>query len=247
VTEQLFIKPTIGEDVWKWVINSKLHQRVDSKGEFEYLYSDLGLIMLQKLVERITRQPLDVFVKNNVYRPLGMTATLFNPMSVFLKEQIAPTANDNLFRETSIHGTVHDPNAALLGGVAGHAGLFSHAWDLAKLFQMHLQLGIYGPERIFKKETVQYFSQTVSPKSGRGLGWNKPNPSENSATFSPLASSLTFGHTGFTGTVVWADPKEDLLFIFLSNRVYPNEENNKINLLRIRQRIHTAVYQAIIP
>lgn len=246
VTEQLFIKPTIGEDVWKWVIDSKLHPRQDVRGEYTYLYSDLGLIMLQKMVERITKQPLDVFVKNAIYRPLGMTATLFNPTNVFPKERIAPTANDYLFRGAAIHGTVHDPNAALLGGVAGHAGLFSHAWDLAKLFQMHLQSGVYGPERIFKKETVQYFAQTVSPKSGRGLGWNKPNPSENSATFSPLASPLTFGHTGFTGTVVWADPKEDLLFIFLSNRVYPNEENNKINLLRIRQRMHTAAYQAII-
>jgi beta-glucosidase-like glycosyl hydrolase/CubicO group peptidase (beta-lactamase class C family) len=246
VTEQLFIKPTIGADVWKWIIESKLHQRQDARGEYAYLYSDLGLIMLQKLVERITKQPLDVFVTNAIYRPLGMTATLFNPTNVFPKEQIAPTANDYVFRGAAIHGTVHDPNAALLGGVAGHAGLFSHAWDLAKLIQMHLQSGVYGPERIFKKETVQYFAQTVSPKSGRGLGWNKPNPAENSATFSPLASPLTFGHTGFTGTVVWADPKEDLLFIFLSNRVYPNEENNKINLLRIRQRMHTAAYQAII-
>lgn len=246
VTTNLFIQSKIGADVWRWIIDSRLNNLVDSKGGHRYLYSDLGMIMMQKLVERLAQQSLDQFLQQKFWAPLGITRMTFNPLRKFSKEMLPPTAQDDLFRGELIHGTVHDPNAALLGGVAGHAGLFSNAWEIAKIAQLQLQKGRYGDAKLFGPETVETFLLSTSPKSGRPLGWNRPGAHENSAVYSMRASSQTFGHTGFTGTVVWVDPEQDLIFVFLSNRVYPSEENNKINSLRLRQRMHEVVYQSIL-
>jgi CubicO group peptidase (beta-lactamase class C family) len=174
-----------------------------------------------------------------------MSSTLYNPTTKFPKTIIAPTENDALFRGSQIQGTVHDPNAALLGGLAGHAGLFSNASDLVKLFQMNLQKGYYGGRQIFFSGTVPHFSRNYTQRSHRGLGWDKPEEGDDKPIVAINASTNTFGHSGFTGTVVWIDPDRDLIFIFLSNRVYQSSANNKINTLKIRKRIHEVINAAI--
>lgn len=245
VADNLYIDPKIKDSLWQWLIESPLTNRTSSSGGYRYEYSDLGLIMLQRVVERITNLPLDVYVQEFIYEPLGMTTTLFNPLQKFPKERVAPTEYDQVFRGTSIQGTVHDPNAALLGGVAGHAGLFSNAWDLAKLFQMNLQNGMFAERQYLFPQTVPHFATSFTSKSHRGLGWNKPTGEEQSSV-AATASPETYGHTGFTGTVVWVDPTKDLIFIMLSNRVYPTVRNNKLNELQIRKRIHEAAYNSIV-
>lgn len=244
VANNLYIAPTIKDDVWQWLIESSLNSRESRQGGYRYLYSDLGLIMLQRLVERVTNMPLNDFTELHFYEPLGMVTTTYNPLEKFPKERIAPTEYDKIFRGTAIQGTVHDPNAALLGGVAGHAGLFSNAWDLAKLFQMNLQKGFYAERQYLFPETVPHFATNYSTKSHRGLGWNRPTGEEQSSVAS-MASSTSYGHTGFTGTVVWVDPTQDLIFIMLSNRVYPSANNKKLAQLQIRRRMHEAVYNSI--
>lgn len=245
VADNLYIKPEIRDDVWQWLIESPLTTRRSRQGGFRYLYSDLGLIMLQRVVEKVTNMPLNEFAAQHFYEPLGMVTTTFNPLEKFPKERIAPTEYDKVFRGKPIQGTVHDPNAALLGGVAGHAGLFSNSWDLAKLFQMNLQRGFYAERHYLFPETVSHFATNYSTKSHRGLGWNKPTGKEQSSV-ALMASSATYGHTGFTGTVVWVDPTQDLIFIMLSNRVYPTVNNRKLAQLKIRRRMHEAVYNSII-
>ncbi len=144
-----------------------------------------------------------------------------------------------------LRGTVHDQMAAVYGGVAGHAGLFSTAYDLAVLMQMNLQKGLYGDRRYFQDETVPLFAKMYDTAHHRGLGWDKAPIKGESSYVAPSASSSSFGHSGFTGTMVWADPKYDLVFVFLSNRVHPNAENNELNRQKIRRRVHEYVYQAI--
>ncbi|WP_259015310.1 glycoside hydrolase family 3 N-terminal domain-containing protein [Emticicia fluvialis] len=245
VAGNLYIKPAIRDSVWKWVIDSKLINTQDRQGGYRYTYSDLGLIMMQKLVERITNQPLEEFLEQNLYEPLGMTSTMFNPLLKFPKTIIAPTENESGFRASQIQGTVHDPNAALLGGVSGHAGLFSNASDLVKLFQMNLQNGYYGGRQYLFPETTRHFARNYTQKSHRGLGWDKPGDSDSPIVGSS-ASPNSYGHSGFTGTVVWVDPDRELIFIFLSNRVYPVSTNNKINTLRIRKRIHEIINESLV-
>ncbi|MCR9064175.1 MAG: serine hydrolase [Cytophagales bacterium] len=245
VADNLFIKPTIKDSVWKWLIDSDLTTRKNRDGTYRYLYSDLGMIMTQRIVERISGQSLDAFLEQNLYQPLGMTHTLFNPLDRYKKSQIAPTANDPIFRKSQIWATVHDPNAALLGGVAGHAGLFSNAWDLAKLYQMNLQKGVYGGRRYLFPETVKHFSTNYTARSHRGIGWNKPKPDDDISSVASTASENTYGHTGFTGTVVWVDPDRQLIFIMLANRVYPRENNSQLNKLEVRRRIHEVINEAI--
>ena len=246
VADNLYIKPSIRDSVWRWLIDSDLTTRRKSNGEFRYLYSDLGLILIQRVIEKITDQPLDEFLEQNLYEPLGMTHTLFNPLNRFLKSEIAPTENDQVFRQRQVWGTVHDPNAALLGGVAGHAGLFSNAWDLAKLYQMNLQNGVYGGRRYLYPETVHHFTVNYTDKSHRGIGWNKPLDSgDEISTIASTASPNTYGHTGFTGTVVWVDPDRQLVFIMLSNRVYPSVNNHKLMTLDVRRRVHEVINEAV--
>ncbi len=245
VADNLYIKPTIRDSVWKWLIETDYTTRKKRNGEFRYLYSDLGMIMTQRLVEKITSQPMDEFLEQNLYEPLGMSHTLFNPRTRFSKNQIAPTENDNIFRGRQIWGTVHDPNAALLGGVAGHAGLFSNAWDLAKLYQMNLQNGVYGGRRYLFPGTVEHFATNYTKRSHRGIGWNKPVEDVELSSIARTASLKTYGHTGFTGTVVWVDPDRQLIFIMLANRVYPKGNNRKLMDLEVRRRVHEVINESI--
>jgi CubicO group peptidase (beta-lactamase class C family) len=212
------------------------------------VYSDNDFIFAGKLVEAISGLSLDEYVRRNFYEPLKMSTTGFSPRLSFPLNRIAPTENELVFRRQLIRGDVHDPGSAMFGGVAGHAGLFSDAYDLAVLEQMLLNGGSLGGQRYLKKETIDYFTAYHSAFSRRGIGFDKP---EKDSTLSKepypckSASPETFGHTGFTGTCVWVDPKYQLVYIFLSNRVNPNSENGRISTLSVRGNIMEAIYQSL--
>ena len=243
VSPDLFATPVLRDSVWSWIGESKLQTKAP-RTPYGYQYSDLGFLLFQRLAERIFNQPIDEFLAQNLYEPLGAYTTGFTPLKRFPVQRIAPTEDDKIYRKTHIAGTVHDERAAMMGGVAGHAGLFSNASDLAKLGQMLLQKGFYGGYRYYKPETINLFTAKQFDKSRRGLGWDKPVQSEWSSPTSLKASPKTFGHTGFTGTCVWIDPEFDLVYIFLSNRVYPDRSAKLINA-NIRSRIQDVIYESI--
>ncbi|GAB4026120.1 glycoside hydrolase family 3 N-terminal domain-containing protein [Spirosoma koreense] len=238
--------PALKDSVWKWVVHSPMSRKTDESGKPAYVYSDLNFLTLQKIVERVSKEPLDKFVTENVYKPLGLHQLGFTPLQRLPHPQCAPTEQDTYYRNQLLVGTVHDQMAAVQGGVSGHAGLFGNAHDIATLLQMNLQKGVYGDQRILSPMTVPYFTQTLSNRSHRSLGWDKPNPESTSSVYmAQQASPRSFGHTGFTGNVVWVDPDEELVFVFLSNRIYPTAGNNSINTTKLRRRIHELIYSAI--
>ena len=204
------------------------------------VYSDLNFIVLGKIIEKVTGVTLDKFCYKNIFKPLKMKSTMFNPPAS-LMNRIVPTELDNYWRFRLIRGTVHDETAQLLGGVAGHAGLFSTAGDIAKLLQMLLQKGIYKGRNYIKKSTVEMFTKKQSDISSRALGWDTKSPEYSSAGH--LFSSLSYGHTGFTGTSIWVDPVRNLFVVFLTNRVYPTRNNLKI--LKVRPLVHDSIMQSL--
>jgi len=244
IGKNTYIAPYLGDSLLSWSIHSKRLRKSDTEQAYGYKYSDIGFIILKTLVERIVNQPLDAFLDQNLYAPLGMTHTTFTPLCKFSAEDIVPTEGNGKFRIGELTGFVNDQNAALLGGVSGHAGLFGNAIDLAKLMQLQLQLGTYGGSTYLYPETILNFTKRQYVGNRRGLGWDKPSRGSNGPT-TDLASQKTFGHTGFTGTAAWADPEHQLIFIFLSNRVYPDAGNFKLNQLNIRTRIQSLLYEAI--
>jgi beta-N-acetylhexosaminidase len=212
----------------------------------KYVYSDLGFILLKEIVESVTNIPISQYVTDNFYKPLGMNNTMFNPLAHNVDVQrIAPTENDTIFRMQTIQGYVHDQTAALFGCVQGHAGLFSTTEDLGILYTMLLRGGEYSGKRYFNESTVKLFtsSYAINYCSVRGLGFYTPSHLEQSEILPKYASSLTYGHQGFTGTVVWVDPKEKLIYIFLSNRVHPNTEPNNLSKSKIRLILHEKFYE----
>ncbi len=231
------------DSLWKWTRESELRDR-NKDGSYGYRYSDLGFYIMKKLVERQTRQPIEDFLEQNMYSPLGMSKMTFVPLAYYDEKEIAPTEQDNYFRNTMVRGTVHDQGAAMFGGVGGHAGLFSNSIDLAKILQMHLNNGTYGGERFYRAQTIETFTQRHFKNNRRGLGWDKPLRSGNGPS-SDLCSYNTFGHTGFTGTAMWADPDYDLVYVFLSNRIHPDANNRKLIKQNIRTRIQDIVYESI--
>lgn len=222
-----------------------INNRLGTKGK--YLYTDADFILLGKVVEQITGMPLNKYVEQIFYKPLNMVTTDFKPWERFGVERVVPTEQDNSFRKQLLQGYVHDENAALLGGVAGHAGLFSNAYDLSVLYQMLLNGGSFNGHQFIKPETVKLFTSYNSNNSRRGLGFDKPEKDNNSRSEpypSASASPSTFGHTGFTGTAVWADPQSGLVYIFLSNRVNAGR-NNVLQQMNIRGKVMDAIYQAL--
>jgi beta-N-acetylhexosaminidase len=215
----------------------------------KYVYSDNDFIFLGKIVEELTGMPLDQYVQAFFYMPMGMESTGFKPLKRFPVDRIVPTEDEKYFRRQLLDGYVHDEGASLLGGVAGHAGLFSDAYDLAILYQMLLNGGEFNGKRYLKTETIKYFTAYHSDISRRGLGFDKPEKDNQvrgrDAYPSLTASPETFGHTGFTGTCVWVDPKHDLVYIFLSNRVYATRDNSRFGQMNIRGKIQEALYRAI--
>jgi CubicO group peptidase (beta-lactamase class C family) len=244
IAPNLYGIKSLRDSLWSWSIKSKLREK-PPRTPYNYVYSDIGLYILFHLNEKLLNQPQEEFLQQNLYEPLGAPTMGYLPLERFSPNRIVPTEVDSLFRKSLLLGTVHDEGAAMLGGVAGHAGLFSSAIDLTKLGQMLLQNGYYGGLQYFKPETVQYFTTKQFETSRRGLGWDKPVQSEWNSPTSLLASPLTFGHTGFTGTCIWVDPEFELVYVFLSNRVYPNRSNNKLSALNIRSRIQDMIYQSI--
>lgn len=214
----------------------------------KYVYSDNDFIFLGKIVEQITGMPLDQYVLKTFYRPMGMLTTGFKPRDRFPVDKVVPTETEQHFRMQTTQADVHDEGASMFGGVAGHAGLFSSAYDLAMLYQMLLNGGEFNGNRFLKKETIDLFTAYHSRNSRRGYGFDKPekdNATRKEPYPSSLASPLTFGHTGFTGTCVWVDPKYNIVYVFLSNRVYPTRNNNKLGQLLIRGKIQDAIYRSM--
>ncbi len=242
VAEDLYMRTDYRDTMYQKILDSKLGE------QNKYIYSDNDFIFLGKIVESITGQPLEQYVRDTFYLPLQMRSTTFKPREVVPVNRIAPTENDKAWRQQLLRGDVHDPGSAMFGGVAGHAGLFSNAYDLAQLFQMLLNGGEMNGVRYLNKKTIDYFTAYSSDVSRRGLGFDKPEQ-DNANRKDPYptlsASPQTFGHTGFTGTCVWADPASNLLYIFLSNRVTPDGENNKLLKMNVRSNIHELIYDAI--
>lgn len=249
--DSLFTIP-VARNVWlrrDW--NDTMMKRiVDSKlgPHGKYVYSDNDFILLGKVVEAVTGLPLDQYVQNTFYRPMGLASTGFKPWQRFTPNGIVPTEQENYFRRQLLRGYVHDEGAAMFGGVSGHAGLFSNAYDLSMLYQMLLNGGTFNGERYLNKGTIDLFTAYHSKISRRGYGFDKPekdNDKRKEPYPSALASPQTFGHTGFTGTCVWVDPKADLVYIFLSNRVYNTRANNLLGQLNIRGRIQDEIYKVL--
>jgi CubicO group peptidase (beta-lactamase class C family) len=199
---------------------------------------------MKEVVENVSSEKLDQYVSNQFYKPLGMKTAGYNPRNHFSMYQIVPTENDTVFRKTLLRGYVHDQGAAMVGGVAGHAGLFASSNDLAILFQMLLNRGTYGGKQYFKPKTVDLFTSRQSTVSRRGLGFDRTDSDTSKAYPSKLASPKTYGHTGYTGTCVWVDPEYNLVYIFLSNRVNP-QVSGKLLELNVRSRVMDVIYEAI--
>lgn len=210
-------------------------------------YSDLGYYELQRVVEQLTGQTLDAFAHDRFYAPMGLTRIGFKPMEWAEPKDVAPTEMDQVFREQTVHGHVHDPGAAMLGGVAGHAGLFSDAYDLARLFYMLVRGGHYGGWDGLRAETIRTWTQRVDPdeQHRKACGFDRPEAERDEGPTCNEAGWASFGHTGFTGTVAWADPDADLVYIFLSNRVHPDAENWKLVSMNVRTEIQRVVYQTL--
>ncbi|MEA3497206.1 MAG: glycoside hydrolase family 3 N-terminal domain-containing protein [Bacteroidota bacterium] len=241
VCQQLYTLESTKDTIWKSIYSTKI------KKKGKYKYSDLDFLFLKRIVDTLTKQPFDIYLSNNFYSPLGMNLTCFNPLKQFSLSKIIPTENDKYFRNQIIHGNVHDPAAAMMGGIDGHAGIFSNTNDLAKYIQMLLNEGKYGGERYFSPQTVNLFTKTQSTESRRGLGFDKP-VTDKSIKYSPTSRNApfsTFGHTGFTGTCAWGDPDNDIIYIFLSNRTYPDAKNKKLLKMNTRTDIQRVIYEAL--
>jgi len=242
VAQNIWIRKDYPDTIYKIIVNSPLRATRD------YKYSDLGFYLLRKVVEQITQQPFDQYVETSFYRPLGLSAMGFNPRNRFGLNRIAPTEYDSEFRKQLVWGDVHDPGAAMLGGVSGHAGLFSDTYDIAVILQMLINNGTYGGKQYFSEKTVKEFTRIQFPAKGnrRGLGFDKQL--QHPVADGPVcksASPLSFGHSGFTGTYIWADPANGLTYVFLSNRVYPDASNQKLSEMNIRTNIHQTVYDLL--
>lgn len=242
VAKNLYIHKTYKDSLIQIIKDSDLLNRR------RYIYSDLGFILFAEMIEKVTNEPFNSYLDRVFFKPLGLQTMGFNPLNRFEASRIVPTENDTLFRRQILQGHVHDPAAAMLGGVSGHAGLFSNASDLAVFMQMLLEEGSYGGVHFINPETIREFTSTqyAGNRNRRALGFDKPTiRPDNSSPVCESASQLSYGHSGFTGTYAWVDPQEDLVYVFLSNRVHPNASNRKISQLEVRTRVHQAIYDAI--
>ncbi|MCH7413427.1 serine hydrolase [Belliella sp. R4-6] len=246
VSNSMYGRESLRDSIWNWTIKSDLRKLEPNKRKHSYVYSDLTMYLMQAVVERVMNQPMDEFLEQNFYAPLGINTLTFNPTKKIDVNLIAPTEDDIAFRKRIVHGYVHDPGAAMYGGVAGHAGLFGTANDLAIMMQLMLNGGKYGGVSLLDEKTIKEFTKRQSTQSRRGWGWDKPDPERGKGgSAGVLAPKSTFGHTGFTGTAVWADPENDLIYVFLSNRVNPSANNNILLKEGIRTEIHDVIYKSM--
>ena len=238
VAKDLWIKTSYEDTIYKRILSSDL-------GVKTYLYSDLGYYFIKKIVEKQSAQAFDAYLMSSFYEPLGLQYMRYKPLNHFPLAQIVPTEYDKAFRGQQIHGHVHDPGAAMLGGIGGHAGLFSNATDLASLMQLLLNKGNYGGVSYLNKAVVEEYTKAQFTGNRRGIGFDRPNNS-GGGTCHELASKSSFGHSGFTGTLAWADPEYQINYVFLSNRVYQDQDNWKIRDMNIRTNIQKVIYEAIL-
>ena len=242
VADNLFLHKNYYKKVFKIIKKSEL------RDEKKYKYSDLSFYLYPTIIENITGEDYETYLKTNFYNKLGAYTLTYNPLDYFSKYEIVPTEDDKFFRKELIHGRVHDEGAILLGGVSGHAGLFGSSNDLAKLIQMYLNYGKYGSERYIQESTLKEWTsyQFEDNENRRGIGFDKVMlEKKGRGTPSIDVSEASFGHTGFTGTFVWADPENGLLIVFLSNRVYPTRENKNLWRKNIRTSIHQVLYDEL--
>ena len=237
VARDIWIKKEYTDSMYKQIIKTPL-------GSKSYLYSDLGYYFIKKIIERQSEQRMDAFLYRELFGPMGLRSLCYQPLTRFSPDRIAPTERDMLFRKQLVHGHVHDPGAAMLGGVGGHAGLFSNATDLASLMQLFMNRGYYGGERYLSEAVVEEYTRAQFPGNRRGAGFDRPSAG-GGGTCHQLASQKSYGHSGFTGTLAWADPEYEINYVFLSNRVYPDQENWKIRDMNIRTEIQRVIYEAI--
>ena len=243
VAQDMYMRTSWRDTMYKRIIESPLGKTSN------YIYSDNDFIFLGKLVEALSGLTLNDYVKKEFYTPLGLNTATFLPKNSLPTNRIAPTEEEKYFRLQLLSGTVHDPGAAMFGGVAGHAGLFSNAYDIAVLMQMLLNGGTFNGKKYLNKETINLFTTYQSTISRRGYGFDKPEK-DNATKVEPYpclsASAKTFGHTGFTGTCTWADPEKKLIYVFLSNRVNAEGgDNKKLLNMNVRSKIHEAIYKAL--
>ncbi|MGM0551127.1 MAG: glycoside hydrolase family 3 N-terminal domain-containing protein [Bacteroidota bacterium] len=242
VARDLYIRDYMRDTIFKLIDNS------DLLSDKRYRYSDLGFYYFSQALEKMSMQPLEQFVEEKFYAPLGANRTGYLPLRRFDKKEIVPTENDQLFRQQLLQGHVHDPGAAMLGGVCGHAGVFSTADDLAKIMQMLLNGGDYGNQRFFEPTTIKHFTTAhfLENNNRRGLGFDKPQMNyDKVGPTCQCVSAQSYGHSGFTGTLVWVDPEEHVLYIFLSNRIHPDQDNTRLIQENTRTEIQQAIYDAI--
>jgi CubicO group peptidase (beta-lactamase class C family) len=199
---------------------------------------------MQPIFEKITGEKQDVYVRNHIYNLMGLRYINYLPLVRNPEVRVAPTEKESYFRNQMICGYVHDPGAAMLGGIGGHAGVFANATDLASIMQLFLNNGTYAGQTFFDEPTRSYFTKAQYPGNKRGIGFDRPNAS-GGGTCDELASQKSFGHSGFTGTLAWADPENEVVFIFLSNRVYPSQDNWKLRDMGIRTQIQHVVYEIV--
>ncbi|MCD8310670.1 MAG: serine hydrolase [Prevotellaceae bacterium] len=238
VSDSLWLHRDFKETYMQKIVDTPLKDK-------RYRYSCVGFILLQQVVETITGMPMDEYLAREFYIPMGLTHTGYLPLRFLPREGIVPSAKDPFLRKVTLQGYVHDESAAFLGGVSGNAGLFSNAEETARIYQMLLNDGELDGKRYLSAETCRFFTTTVSTRSRRGLGFDKPDPRPGTGPCCDEAPTSTYGHTGFTGTCAWVDPDNRLVYIFLSNRTYPRSWNTKLTRLDIRGRIQTAIYEAL--
>ena len=245
VAEDLFIRSTYRDSIFRRI------QMVPIKKKREYKYSDIGYYFMKEIIEKQSGQKMQDYVYEQFYHPLGTRTMGYLPRNRFPLERIIPTEYDVAFRRQLIHGDVHDPGAAMLGGVSGHAGVFSNANDLAIMMQMLVNGGEYGGEQFLHPKTIEEFTRCQfckdddSEDNRRGAGFDKPVRDGDGGPTCDCVSLESFGHSGFTGTITWADPEEEVVYVFLSNRVYPNAQNKKLIKMGIRTDIQQVIYDAI--
>jgi beta-glucosidase-like glycosyl hydrolase/CubicO group peptidase (beta-lactamase class C family) len=240
VAENLYLRRDYTDTIFKIIRESELNPRL------EYKYSDLPYYILKKYFEKKFDKPMEIVGQEKFYQSLGANYTTYLPLSKFSKDNIPPTEQDNIFRKQKVQGYVHDQGAAMLGGVSGHAGLFSNANDVAKIMQMYLWKGFYGGTRYFNPDILDLFNTCYycDKKVRRGVGFDKPQLGTLGPTCG-CVSMTSFGHSGFTGTLAWADPEQEIIYVFLSNRTFPDAENRKLIKTDLRSKIQEAIYEAI--
>ena len=240
VADSIYLHFSFPDSIIKQIIDSELLEKK------EYVYSDLGYYLLKEIIEDLTQESFDDYLNNNFYKKIGMENLGFLPKNSINIDRIVPTENDYEFRSQLLKGDVHDMGAAMFGGIGGHAGLFSNANDLAKIMQLYLNKGMYGDEFYFSSKIIDEYTkcQFCQEENRRGLGFDKPAlENQEGGPTCKCVSELSYGHSGFTGTLAWADPETQIIYIFLSNRIHPNSDNKKLLDLNVRTDIMEQIFK----